>query len=65
MLSRCAPTVRSDMPSATLAAQKAAMAAEATGGQGQFWPMHDLLYEHQDALDERSLATSPGWISSR
>ena len=37
-------------------AQKAAMAAEAAGAQGQFWPMHDLLYENQDALDERSLA---------
>jgi protein-disulfide isomerase len=37
-------------------ALKAAMAAEAAGAQGQFWPMHDLLYEHQDALDERSLA---------
>jgi protein-disulfide isomerase len=22
----------------------------------QFWPMHDLLYENQNALDERSLA---------
>ena len=32
------------------------MAAEAAGAQGQFWPMHDLLYEHQNALDERSLA---------
>jgi protein-disulfide isomerase len=28
----------------------AAEAAEAAGAQGQFWPMHDLLYEHQDAL---------------
>jgi protein-disulfide isomerase len=37
-------------------ALKAAMAAEAAGAQGQFWPMHDLLYEHQAALDERSLA---------
>jgi len=37
-------------------ALKAAMAAEAAGEQGQFWPMHDLLYENQDALDERSLA---------
>jgi len=37
-------------------ALKAAMAAEAAGAQGQFWPMHDLLYENQDALDERSLA---------
>lgn len=31
-------------------AEQAAEAAEAAGAQGQFWPMHDLLYEHQDAL---------------
>jgi protein-disulfide isomerase len=37
-------------------ALKAAMAAEAAGAQGRFWPMHDLLYENQGALDERSLA---------
>jgi protein-disulfide isomerase len=28
----------------------AAQAAEAAGGQGKFWPMHDLLFEHQDHL---------------
>jgi protein-disulfide isomerase len=28
----------------------AAEAAEAAGAQGQFWPMHDMLYEHQSAL---------------
>lgn len=33
-------------PSAALAAE----AAEAAGDQGRFWEMHDLLYEHQDAL---------------
>ncbi len=32
-------------------AQSAAEAAEAAGGQGTFWEMHDTLYEHQDALD--------------
>jgi Na+/H+ antiporter NhaA len=31
-------------------AQLAAEAAEAAGAQGQFWPMHDLLMQHQDAL---------------
>lgn len=36
-------------------ARQAAEAAEAAGGQGAFWPMHDLLYEHQHALDEASL----------
>ncbi len=36
-------------------AQLAAEAAEAAGAQGKFWEMHDLLFEHQDALDVRSL----------
>lgn len=31
-------------------AQPAAEAAEAAGAQGKFWPMHDAIYEHQDAL---------------
>src|SRR5271165_3448730 len=33
-------------PHALLAAE----AAEAAGGQGHFWPMHDTLFEHQNAL---------------
>jgi protein-disulfide isomerase len=36
-------------------AEDAAEAAEAVGEQGLFWPMHDLLYEHQDDLSERSI----------
>jgi len=36
-------------------AQHAAEAAEAAGAQGQFWPMHDALYEHQRALDDAHL----------
>jgi Na+/H+ antiporter NhaA len=36
-------------------AQLAAEAAEAAGSQGAFWPMHDLLYEHQDALLPKQL----------
>ena len=32
-------------------AQKAAEAAEAAGAQGQFWQMHDTLFEHQQALE--------------
>ena len=32
-------------------ARLAAQAAEAAGAQGKFWEMHDMLYEHQDALD--------------
>ena len=36
-------------------AQLAAEAAEAGGAQGKFWEMHDLLLEHQDALQVRDL----------
>jgi protein-disulfide isomerase len=32
-------------------AESAAEAAEAAGAQERFWPMHDLLFERQDALD--------------
>jgi len=33
----------------------AAEAAESAAAQGQFWPMHDLLLEHQTHLDQRHL----------
>src|SRR5881296_1226724 len=36
-------------------AQRAAEAAEAAGGQGKFWEMHDHLFEHQEALDVKDL----------
>jgi protein-disulfide isomerase len=36
-------------------AQTAAEAAEAAGVQGRFWEMHDLLFDHQDALAIREL----------
>src|SRR6201996_2003528 len=36
-------------------AQLAAEAAEAAAFQGQFWPMHDLLLDHQGALTIRDL----------
>jgi protein-disulfide isomerase len=36
-------------------AQHAAEAAEAAGAQGQFWEMHDMLFEHQEALDDLHL----------
>lgn len=29
----------------------AAVAAEAAAAQGQFWPVHQTLFEHQDALE--------------
>lgn len=32
-------------------AEPAAEASEAAGAQGQFWEMHDLLYENQPLLD--------------
>ena len=31
-------------------ALQAAEAAECAGGQGKFWPMHDMLFAHQDRL---------------
>lgn len=37
-------------------AQRAAEAAEAAGAQGQFWEMHELIYENQDALSDADLA---------
>jgi protein-disulfide isomerase len=36
-------------------AEDAAEAAEAASGQGKFWPMHDMLYENQDALEPEDL----------
>ena len=37
-------------------AELAAGASEAAAAQGAFWPMHDLLLEHQDALEPEDLA---------
>jgi protein-disulfide isomerase len=36
-------------------AVQAAEAAEAAGAQRRFWPMHDMLFENQQALDRGSL----------
>ena len=36
-------------------AELAAEAAEAAGAQGEFWGMHGLLFENQDALEEPDL----------
>jgi protein-disulfide isomerase len=36
-------------------AEHAAEAAEAAAAQGQFWPMHDLLYENQQRLSDQDL----------
>src|ERR1700761_7166521 len=37
-------------------AEHAAEAAEAAGGQGRFWSMHDVLFENQSALSDENLA---------
>jgi protein-disulfide isomerase len=36
-------------------AQHAAEMSEAAAQHGKFWPMHDLLFENQNALDDRNL----------
>ena len=36
-------------------AELAAEAAEAAGAQHKFWPFHDLLFAHQQQLDEKHL----------
>jgi protein-disulfide isomerase len=33
----------------------AALAAEAAGSQGQFWPMHDAIFQHQHTLGDADL----------
>jgi protein-disulfide isomerase len=40
-------------PHALLAAE----AAEAAGGQGKFWPMHDLLFDNQSHLKRNQLGS--------
>lgn len=45
------------LPQAHQHAIAAASAAEAAGLQGKFWPMHDLIYEHQrDWKDKMDVA---------
>ena len=41
-------------------AQLAAEAAEAAAAQGKFWEMHDLLFDHQDALRPMDLVGYAG-----
>lgn len=41
-------------------AEHAAEAAEAAGAQGNFWGMHDALFENQDALEDDDLAEYAG-----
>ena len=49
----CSATSR--WPRSTPTPPRAAEAAEAAGAQGKFWEMHDLLFEHQDALEDDDL----------
>ncbi len=51
-------------------AEHAAEMAEAAGEHGRFWPMHDLLFEHQDALEDeqliayaKTLGIDPKWAA--
>lgn len=43
------------MRQAHVHAEHAAESAEIAGAYGKFWEMHDLLFENQDSLDDRSL----------
>jgi protein-disulfide isomerase len=36
-------------------AQHAAEAAESAGAQGKYWEMHDVIFEHQHALEDKDL----------
>ena len=36
-------------------AEHAAQAAESAGAQGKFWEMHDVIFEHQHALEDDDL----------
>lgn len=44
-------------------AQHAAEAAEAAGVQGRFWEMHDIIFEHQQALLDRHLREYAGRLA--
>ena len=44
-------------------AQQAAEAAEAAGAQGRFWEMHELLFQHQNALETKNLLHYAGQLS--
>lgn len=52
-------------------AEHAAEMAEAAGNKGKFWEMHDLLFEHQHALEDEdlvgyagSLGIDPTWAAA-
>jgi protein-disulfide isomerase len=41
-------------------AEHAAEIAEVAGTHGKFWPMHDVLFENQDALEDENLIAYAG-----
>jgi protein-disulfide isomerase len=41
-------------------ARHAAQAAEAAAAQDRFWPMHDMIFEHQNALEDADLVRYAG-----
>ncbi len=43
----------------------AAQASEAAGIQGQFWPMHDLLFERQEEWSAMTLEQFQDWLLER
>lgn len=45
------------------AAMMAACTAEAAGVQKKFWEMHDLIFEHQDELDESDMTPFAGALN--
>ena len=52
-------------------AEHAAEIAEAAGEHDKFWPMHSLLFEHQDALEDEqliayaaALGIDPAWAAA-
>jgi protein-disulfide isomerase len=52
-------------------AEHAAEMAEAAGEHGKFWQMHDLVFEHQDALEDdqlivyaETLGIDPQWAAA-
>jgi protein-disulfide isomerase len=43
-------------------AEQAAIAAEAAAAQGSFWEMHEMLFDHQDAMERQDLERYAGEI---